>query len=365
MPRRPKGPHLYWRARKDGPSVWQIRDGSTRVSTGTDSRPDAEKQLADYIQRKHRPSGPTEPAELAISMALALYAEEHAVTVSDPARIGYAIDALDRYWADSPVSHITGNTCRAYAKARGASDSTIRRELGVLSAALNHCHREGYLTTVPAIVKPKGNPRRERYLTRSEAAWLLRGARALNKDGKHLQDFILHGLYMGSRKETILRLTIGTPSIVGGHVDLENGLLFRKPAGKTETTKRQPTCPIPSRYLAHLRRQHANGRKFVVERRIGDDRTMVGDIRKGWSRAIDVAESLAKRAGQTIDLSDVVPHTLRHTAITWALQGGAPIWEVAGYFGASVKTIESNYGHHAKDHMQGAVLAMNRGGKRG
>lgn len=43
---------------------------------------------------------------------------------------------------------------------------------------------------------------------------------------------------------------------------------------------------------------------------------------------------------------DVVPHTLRHTAITWWLWQGHSIWEVAGMAGASASMIESVYGHH-------------------
>ena len=40
-----------------------------------------------------------------------------------------------------------------------------------------------------------------------------------------------------------------------------------------------------------------------------------GDIKTGWT-------SIVEDAG----LLDVTPHTLRHTAITWALQRGAKIW---------------------------------------
>ncbi len=56
----------------------------------------------------------------------------------------------------------------------------------------------------------------------------------------------------------------------------------------------------------------------------------------------------------------MTPHTLKHTAITWALQRGATMWDVAGYFGTSIETIERVYAHHAPDHMKSAVDAMNR-----
>lgn len=372
MPRRTKGPRLHWRERKDGPSLWEIRDGQTRISTGTDSRSEAEIHLAGYISRKHRPTGPVAPSDLTVAQALTIYAEEHAATVADPARIGYAISALDRFWGDLPTSDITGPTCRRYANARGVSIGTVRRELGVLQAALNHCDKEGYLTAAPTVTLPAPPPSQERWLTRREAAWLLRAARSLNADGRHLADFILHGLYTGSRKATILAMHINTPSIVGGHVDTVNGLLFRKPVGKVGTKKRQGTARLPNRYLAHLRRQASNGRAFVVERRITRSgkthREMVGDIRKSWAAAVPLAEEMASTKGININLTmatptgqkRITPHVLKHTAITWALQRGATIWDAAGYFSTSPETIQKVYGHHSPDHQATAVAAMDR-----
>lgn len=358
MPRRAKGPRLHWRKRKDGPSVWEIRDtGHNPISTRTDSRDDAEKQLAEYIARKNRPSGPVPPEELSVSMCLTLYAEEHATHVTAPERIGYAIDALDRFWTDSPVSSVKGETCRRYAKSRERAPGTVRRELNVLQAAINHCHREGYLTHAPKVTLPAKPDPKQRWLTRQEAAWMLRAARNLRVDGRHLQDFILCGLYTGSRKATILALHIDTPSISGGHVDTDNGVLYRRPQGRAETKKRQTPARLPKRYLAHLRRQAANGRKYVVEDHRGG---RVGDIRKGWNHAVILAEKLAADKGIVLELQDVTPHTLRHTAVTWALQRGAKIWDAAGYFGMSPETLERTYGHHSPAYQASAVDAMDR-----
>jgi integrase len=288
---------------------------------------------------------------MTVGMALSIYAEGHALTVAAPERIGYAIDALDRFWGDLPVSAVKGELCRRYGRERCVSDGTVRRELGTLRAALNYCHAEGYLTTVPAVVLPQRPPAKERWLTRSEAARLLRAARSLRK-GRHLADFVLAGLYTGSRKASILALCIDMPSTTGGHVDTSTGVIYRRSAASRETAKRQTPARLPSKYLAHLKRQAARGRRYVVE----DRGARVGDIRKAWSHACEIA-----------GLHDVTPHTLRHTAITWALQGGATIWDCSGYFGASVETIQRTYGHHAPDHMETAVRAMdgrNRKGKR-
>lgn len=366
MPRQGKGARLYWRERPDrNTAFWEIRDNGKRYSTGTADRQEAEAVLAEYIQNRNRQQSgrPLGPEQLTISQCLVYYAEEHVPHTADPARIGYAIEALDRFWGDQMVSAIKGNTCRAYAKQRTtrfgnpAAPGTIRRELNVLQAALNHCHKEGYLTTSVQVVLPPKTTPKERWLTRQEAAWLLRAARNLRIDGQHLADFILHALYTGSRKQTILSMHIDTPSIAGGHVNTVTGVLYRRPIGKQETLKRQREARLPSRYLAYLRIQARKGRRYVVEDNHG---RRVGDIRKGFEHARILAAELAARKGIQIDLSDVTPHTLKHTAITWALQNGATIWDAAGYFSTSVDTIQSVYGHHSPDHQKTAVDALNR-----
>lgn len=290
-------------------------------------------------------------------MALTIYAEEHAAHVAAPERIGYAISALDGFWGDLPVSAITGAACRRYAKHRNRADGTIRRELGTLQAAINHCHREGYLTSAPAVALPSKPAAKERWLTRQEAAWLLRAARSLRVDGRHLQWFILCGLYTGRRKKAILSLHIDTPSLSGGHVDTATGVMYGEARGRAETAKRKGKARLPARYLSHLRRQAMNGRRFVVQDHTG---RRVGDIRKGWDRAVRLAEEIAAAKGVDLDLTGVTPHTLKHTAITWAIQRGATISDAASFFATSTATIERTYWHHSPECQKTAVEALNR-----
>lgn len=300
---------------------------------------------------------------MSIDDCLAFYGEEHAVHVAAPQRIGYAFDALLDFWSGRKLSEVSGNTCRAYAKSRIRKDGTpcspgtIRRELNVLQAAINHCFREGRLTNPAKVLLPEKPDPKERWLTRQEAAWLIRAARNLRVDGRHLADFILCGLYTGSRKQTILSLHIDTPSTIGGHVDTVQGLLYRKPMGKVMTKKRQGIAKLPNRYLSYLRILARNGRRYVVEDYQG---RRIGDIKKGWERACELAQAMALKKRIEIDLSDVTPHTLKHTAITWSLQKGASIWDAAGYFSTSPETIQNVYGHHSPDHQQSAVEALNR-----
>jgi integrase len=57
---------------------------------------------------------------------------------------------------------------------------------------------------------------------------------------------------------------------------------------------------------------------------------------------------------------DVNRHTLRHTAITWAMQRGVKPADAAGFFGVGMVTLEAVYFHHHPNFQKSAVEAMER-----
>lgn len=364
MPQQAKGPRLY--LRKDT-GIWLIRDtGRGEFSTGTRSRSEAERALGQYIAERDRPRGPATPDQMTVAGALSIYAAEHAPTVSDPARIGFAIEPLVAFWGDLPISAIRKETCRAYGRQRvkvisrdpqtrepthtvPLSQGTVRKELGTLAAALNYCAAEGHLLNPPKVhLPPKPQPK-DRWLARDEAARLLWAAWR-NPTASHLARFILVGLYTGTRKTAILRLRY-MPNTSCGHIDTATGKMHRRAQGQVETKKRQPSINVTPRLLAHMRRWEKQDQRWVVSFK-GQG---VGDIKTAWARAI-------REAG--LSGTGVTPHTLRHTAITWAMQAGADIYEAAGYFGVSVETMFAVYAHHHPDHQADAIAAVGRGGRK-
>ena len=343
MSRQSKGARLYLRKRAGRAAVWTILDGELELATGLreSDRGEAEKALADYIARKYRaPRGPCNPDQISVARVLEIYGNERAPHVASPATIGYHIDALLPFWGELPVSSIKGETCRAYVKHRiTVKPATARRELETLGAAVNYCHREGYITSAPRITVPPKAEARIRWLTRNEAARLLWAARQI----PHLRTFILIGLYTGTRSGAILGLQ-WAPNLAGGWIDLDRGLLFRGAESRVESNKRQPPCPLPAKLIGHLRRSRARTRRFAVE--YAGER--VAKLRRSWRSACDAAELGA----------DVTPHTLRHTAVTWRLQRGVKLWDVAGYVGMSEKMVRDTYGHHAPDFLKAARDAI-------
>ena len=278
---------------------------------------------------------------MTVDDALDLYGNEHAQTVKNPARIGYAIQALVPVLGALALSSINGGVTRLYERTRNRKPATVRKELGVLQAAINFCHAEGYLTMPVKVKLPAKTAPRDRWLTRDEAAKLLRAARR-NPKAKHLTRFILIALYTGTRSEAILSLQF-MPNTQGGHVDTERGIMHRRGVGETETKKRRPPVHIPRQLLAHLRRWERDGSRHVVHIR----GNRVGHVKSAWKAALEES-----------GIEHCTRHDLRHSAITWCMQRGADKWAAAGYFGVSLDVLEGVYGHHHPDHMRSAVMAM-------
>ena len=352
MPRPAKGVRLYLRQRKDRAATWVILDRGKEIATGCDEgdSEQAEKALADYLSRKYEsPQGPCHPDQMSCGRALEIYGTERAPQVASPETIGFHIDALEPFWGELPVSAIKGETCRGYVRQRTTKTregkkkpvtaATAGREIQTLGAAINYCHKEGYLIFVPRITVPQKAKGKTRWLTRSEAARLLWAARHV----PHLRTFILIGLYTGTRSAAIFGLQ-WMANTEGGWIDLESGLLFRGAEGRIETNKRMPTCPLPAKLVGHLRRARKRTIRFAIEY----DGERVQKLRRSWRSACDTAGLGA----------DVTPHTLRHTAVTWRLLKGVKMWDVAAYVGMSEKMIRETYGHHAPDHLKEARDAI-------
>ncbi len=388
MPRQSKGARLYLKPAelaKDGSvrkqSTWIIRDGSSVVGTSCAAldREGAERALADYIASKYSPD--REKGRIAagvlVTEVLKLYQDEVVPSHARPQKTDERLLQLAEWWRDKTLAEVTGKTCRAYVAwrvgqpwksarpestgnpARLVTAAGARRELEDLRAAVNYHRKEGYCREVVEVTLPDRSPPADRWLTRSEAARLIwacwrhreiqKGMPTAKRPLRHLARFILVGLYTGTRASAICSAAL-TVRDGAGHVDLDKGVLYRRRNGRAETNKRQPPARLPPRLLAHMRRwaqdrgDNTISRQFVIEYR----GKQVVEINKGFSAAVALA-GLGP---------EVTPHVLRHTAATWLMQGGADLWDAAGFLGMSVAMLERVYGHHHPDHQSSAVEAI-------
>jgi len=272
-----------------------------------------------------------------------------------------------------PVSEIRKQTCREYGSFRGVSPGTIRRELGALRAAINHDREEGRLLGTVVVTLPAMPDGKDRWLTRNEAAALIRAARKTTKARWHLPFFILLGLYTGARKEAVL-------SLKWSQIDLERRRIDFNPSDRERTSKGRPIIPIPRRLMTFLRltKRRARPDDFVIYRirKVKDEtgwkkavRAPIKDIKKSFHDAACKAELTthyqeSKKKGPTKEgwpvtwvrpITDVTPHVLRHTAASWMAQRRVSFPEIARYLGHSdSRTTERIYAHHNPDYLKGA-----------
>jgi integrase len=384
MSRREKGTRLWLRPEKRNPdgtlrerAVWVIRDGPRKISTGCapQDRAGAERALGEHLADKYKPNraGGRHPSEILIADVLAIYLTDIAPRHAREDETKQRVLTLDAWWAEKTLAEVNGTNCRAYVEHRTrqawkaarpektgtaprmVTAAAARRELEDLRAAINHHRREGLCSEIVSVVLPPRADARERWLTRSEAArllWAAWRARQVMRDkatlravGRHVARFILVGLYTGTRSAAICGAAL-MPTVGRGHVDLEQGVFYRRAVGRRQTKKRQPPVKLPPRLLAHMRRWAARGlaRKTVVEW----NGKSVESVRKGFAAAVEAAGLGA----------DVTPHILRHTCATWLMQGGVNLWDAAGFLGMTVQQLEATYGHHHPDYQREAITAL-------
>jgi hypothetical protein len=278
--------------------VWVIRDGPRKVSTGCppEDRAGAERALGEHLADKYKPNRARgrHPSEILIADVLAIYLTDIAPRHAREDETKQRVLTLDAWWAEKTLAEVNGTNCRAYVEHRTrqawkaarpektgtaprmVTAAAARRELEDLRAAINHHRREGLCSEIVSVVLPPRADARERWLTRSEAArllWAAWRARQVMRDkatmravGRHVARFILVGLYTGTRSAAICGAAL-MPTVGRGHVDLEQGVFYRRAVGRRQTKKRQPPVKLPPRLLAHMRRWAVHGlaRKTVVE----------------------------------------------------------------------------------------------------
>lgn len=363
MPRPNRGPSLKWLKKREAFYIVWYEGGRERLrAAGTSDRGQAEEVLEDFLRARRRaeqPERPRRPDQITIADVLDLYGVEHAPHAADPARIGYAISALTPFWGERPVSYVTKQSCRSYAKSRTKrvrsktapdgwddvpiADATVRRELTTLRAALNFAVQEQRLETAPFVLLPDKPEGKDRWLTRSEASRLLNAARTGRSDVRlYLPLFIIIALYTGARKEAILSLRWPQVDLDRGLIDFSGGRVTNKRKGKRRMSRKLTL-------FLRLARERGTELGFVVHdkgQRIKD----VGDATNGSFGGA------CKRAG----LTGVTPHTLRHTCGTWLAQNGVDLHQISGWLDHSDTRTTMLYAHHHPDYQGDAARALDR-----
>lgn len=313
-----------------------------------------------------------------VTDVIAYYAENVAPNQSKPKEALARLQTLNDFFGRMTLADVNGKLCRDFVSG-SRTIPTARRQLEDLRAAIKHYQAEGYVTTIPVIVMPEKSESRTRWLTRDEAARLLRAAWRMRQSwkgqesdrrtGQHIARFILVGLYTGTRSAAICGAAVG-PAEGRGFVDLERGVFYRKADGAKETKKRQPPVRLPTRLLAHMRRwastptvvkTKGRGKSKTHGRMIAHDYVVewqgepVLSVKKGFRSACEAAglgwyeDRVIDGATTRVFVTDVTPHVLRHTAATWLMQNGTSLSDAADYLGMTEAVLRATYYHSHPD----------------
>jgi integrase len=310
---------------------WFERGHSRRASTGTPDRAQAEAVLAAFrLEKAARPEGsPTVPE------ILEWYLATKTLQSSETAKL--AAKRLSAFFGVTPAVECGPALQSQYIEHRRKTvkDSTIQRDLTVLSAAIRLAVKHEKLPSAPPFLSLTEDDARDRWLTRAEVArifWRLRRT-------PHLLLFARLALYTGARTGAILDLT-------WDRVDLVRNVVQLAKPGRRQTSKRRPPVPIdaplPRALIAAKRRAKTN---HVIEYR-GKPVKRIG---RGFRRHM-----------QAIGLDDVTPHVFRHTFATWAARAGEPLHAIGGVLGQSVTRTTERYAKHQPEALRKVTRAVRR-----
>jgi integrase len=345
MARTNKGPRIELNPAGLYEVRWTENGRSKRVSTRTADMAEAQRFLAGWIleeetERKER-------ATLNIRRILADYREEHVEEqVLDKRRIEDCIRPLEAEFGDFFPCDLTSDRIATYKKKRKSGklgrevqDSTIRRELVALVAALNHARKQRRIDAgdIPHIAMPPNAPSRDFWLNENEEKAFLDLAAQTSTDRlSRVHRFVAIALDTAARRKSI-------ETLKWEQVDLLAGVIHFDKNGQRQKNKRRVPVPISNRLRPILER--------AFSERVGD---WVLDTPYSIQHHFD---ALQARAVQEIStkLSVLTIHDLRRTWATLAARAGVDLFRVAGVLGDTIATVERAYAHHCPDHLRAAV----------
>lgn len=224
---------------------------------------------------------------------------------------------------------------RAYIEHRlsqGVVHATIRRELAVLSAAINHDFKEERLPVGIKVVLPPMSQPRKRFLTEEEMH------RVMAQPMPHrIRMFFRLAFATGARATAIQELQ-------WDRVDFANGLLDFNVPGARRTNKRRAILPLSDDLRRILEAAYNRPTRNQA------DPYVIGLGKRGKpSSTYDECKAVMVAAG--INEWGVARHVCRKTLASHMLQGGIPLAKVAAVLADNPTTVERAYGFILPTHL--------------
>jgi integrase len=234
-----------------------------------------------------------------------------------------AIAHFTGFWRGVPIDKIGRDQIVEAVEALKCSNSTRNRYVAVIRAILRKAAAEwGWLKVAPAVKTYKEPKRRIRWLTREEAADLIRAL------PPHYAEISQFALATGLRMSNVLELE-------WSQLDMQRKVAWVHP--DQAKAGRAIGVPLNDNALE------------IIRSRIGKDQTRVfGHLKR-------IESKMWKRSVKEAGLEDFRFHDLRHTWASWHVQNGTPLHVLQELGGWSSLKMVQKYAHLSSEHLRAWV----------
>ena len=245
---------------------------------------------------------------------------------------------LESFFNDKPLVKIATFDVERYKKHRQeqkAASGTINRELAVLSHLFSKAVEWQWINHKPATIKRlKEDSGRITYLTTEQIERLLKAA--MEDQFTTIYPFIVIGLETSMRRSEILSIRLE-------HINLGQQTIYI-PQAKAGAREQPITSYLVDFLKGYIEAAEPEQEWLFPSSKSGSGHVM--NIEKPWKRVILAAK---------LDPSQVVRHTLRHTAITHLVQAGVDLPTVKRISGHKTLAMVERYSHQNGDHIRSAM----------
>jgi integrase len=337
--------------RKDSPIWWaSFTDASgkrIRCSTGTTDNKEAKVIEAQFKMEAFQQAKWGIKPSHTFEQLMAKYLKATAGEKKSEHIIRLHVRRLRKFFSSFVMDQLSATDIRQYTDQRkgdGLSNSTINRELEVLSASINYANRE-WEWALPNPVTGrmlKEPPGRVRWITEDESDLLINAAHGEPK-AIGLADFIKLALNTGCRKQEMLGLE-------WARIDFSSNLIHLGEE-HTKTSKRRsvPLNEVARQALlsrANFRAEHCPDSPWVFTNQLG---YRINDMKRSFGTA-------CRRSG----IDNFRIHDMRHTCAAWLVSAGAKLDEVRDLLGHSSVTMTERYAHLSPDNVRSAVKLLDK-----
>lgn len=241
------------------------------------------------------------------------------------------------FFQDSPLNKISNSDIERYKKYRleeKAAKGTVNRELAALSHLFNKAIEWRWIEARPATIRRhKEDQGRITYLTIKQVEQLIEVAK--HDQNPHVYPFIVIGLETAMRLMEILSIKLES-------IDLDRRIITITQA--KAGARQQPITTHLAGFLQTYINNAAPGQIWLFPAASTSGHAI--SIEKPFRRVVEAAG---------LDPTQIVRHTLRHTAITHLVQAGVDLPTVKRISGHKTLQMVERYSHQNGAHIQAAM----------